>query len=128
MVCFIIVLKFNQPLNNWDVSNVTIMDGMFDGAKKFNQCLDSWYMLFVPNDGSKIKFGMFLCKKLINIYDMVDEWLDNKKLATSKYGHISTWNTSGFKQMSKLFSSYRNKNVKILMMTLVIGMSLMLLI
>ena len=29
--------SFNQPLNNWDVSNVTDMWSMFDGAVSFNQ-------------------------------------------------------------------------------------------
>ena len=33
---------FNQPLNNWDVSNVTTMDGMFKEALEFNQPLNNW--------------------------------------------------------------------------------------
>ena len=39
---------FNQPLNNWDVSNAVIGTsspinfGMFTGAKAFNQPLDNW--------------------------------------------------------------------------------------
>lgn len=33
---------FNQPLNNWDVSNVTIMIYMFRDASSFNQPLDNW--------------------------------------------------------------------------------------
>jgi len=33
---------FNQPLNDWDVSNVTDMLVMFDGASAFNQNLSSW--------------------------------------------------------------------------------------
>ena len=31
--------RFNQDLNNWDVSSVTNMDGMFDEALTFNQKL-----------------------------------------------------------------------------------------
>ena len=34
--------SFNQPLNNWNVSNVTIMKGMFNGAESFNQDLNNW--------------------------------------------------------------------------------------
>ncbi|MEM9424801.1 MAG: BspA family leucine-rich repeat surface protein, partial [Spirochaetota bacterium] len=38
--------KFNNggvdALGNWNVSNVTTMDGMFTGAIKFNQDLSSW--------------------------------------------------------------------------------------
>ena len=34
---------FNQPLNNWDVSNdVTTMGGMFGNASSFNQPLNNW--------------------------------------------------------------------------------------
>ena len=34
--------SFNQPLNNWDVSNVTDMSYMFEGATSFNQPLNNW--------------------------------------------------------------------------------------
>ena len=33
---------FNQPLNNWDVSNVESMVGMFRCAESFNQPLSLW--------------------------------------------------------------------------------------
>ena len=35
-------LSFNQPLNNWDVSNVTNMWYMFLNATSFNQPLNKW--------------------------------------------------------------------------------------
>ena len=35
-------LSFNQPLNNWDVSNVTNMWYMFLDATSFNQPLNKW--------------------------------------------------------------------------------------
>lgn len=34
--------SFNQPLNSWDVSNVSVMYEMFDGATFFNQPLTNW--------------------------------------------------------------------------------------
>ena len=34
--------SFNQPLNNWDVSNVENMFGMFCNAESFNQPLNNW--------------------------------------------------------------------------------------
>ena len=34
--------NFNQPLNNWDVSNVKEMGCMFYEAKNFNQPLDNF--------------------------------------------------------------------------------------
>ena len=40
---------FNQPLNNWNVSNVTHMRGMFKGAFSFNQPLNNWNVSNVRN-------------------------------------------------------------------------------
>ena len=34
--------NFNQPLNSWNVSNVEFMNFMFCEAKNFNQPLDKW--------------------------------------------------------------------------------------
>ena len=34
--------SFNQPLNNWNVSNVTNMEQMFQNARSFNQPLNKW--------------------------------------------------------------------------------------
>ena len=37
---------FNQPLNKWDVSNVTNMKCMFKNATSFNQPLHApWYVV-----------------------------------------------------------------------------------
>ena len=33
---------FNQSIENWDVSNVTNISGMFRDATAFNQNLSSW--------------------------------------------------------------------------------------
>ena len=41
--------SFNQPLNKWDVSNVTNMDSMFAGATSFNQPLNNWNVSNVTN-------------------------------------------------------------------------------
>ena len=35
-------ILFNQPLNNWDVSNVNNMSWMFSDCHDFNQPLESW--------------------------------------------------------------------------------------
>jgi surface protein len=39
---------FNQPLDNWDVSKVINMEGVFHSAEAFNQNLGNW-------DVSKVK-------------------------------------------------------------------------
>jgi surface protein len=40
--CFHGCTAFNQPLNNWNVSNVTDMFGMFHGCTSFNRPLNNW--------------------------------------------------------------------------------------
>ena len=52
---------FNQPLNNWDVSSVTDMEGMFLGNESFNQLLNDWNVSNVKN----IR-GMFFMAKSFN--------------------------------------------------------------
>lgn len=34
--------QFNQPLDNWDVSNVVEMTRMFEDTASFNQDISSW--------------------------------------------------------------------------------------
>lgn len=41
--------NFNQPIGNWDVSNVTTMDGMFATARKFDQPIENWNTRKVTN-------------------------------------------------------------------------------
>ena len=40
---------FNQDIRNWNVSNVTNMEGMFYRAKLFNQSLNDWNVSNVEN-------------------------------------------------------------------------------
>ena len=41
--------KFNQPIGNWDVSNVVDMSHMFDECIDFNQPLNDWNVSNVIN-------------------------------------------------------------------------------
>merc|ERR1711988_1351138 len=41
--------SFNQPINNWDVSNVTNMSAMFSEANSFNQPINNWDVSNVTN-------------------------------------------------------------------------------
>jgi surface protein len=43
---------YNQPLNDWDVSNVTDMTAMFYGAKAYNQPMNDWEVSNVTNMGN----------------------------------------------------------------------------
>jgi surface protein len=41
--------SFNQPIGNWNVSNVIIMSQMFSGATSFNQPIGNWNVSSVTN-------------------------------------------------------------------------------
>ena len=45
--------SFNQPLNNWNVSNVTNMKFMFLDATSFNQPLNNWNVSNVTKNGDE---------------------------------------------------------------------------
>src|SRR5690625_5228882 len=40
--------NFNQPIGDWDVSNVINMDGMFTGNSDFNQDISNWCVEQIP--------------------------------------------------------------------------------
>jgi hypothetical protein len=46
---------FNRPLNNWNVSNVTLMDNIFNGAESFNQDLSDWNIDLALQNSSRGK-------------------------------------------------------------------------
>ena len=35
-------VTFNQPLDSWDVSGVTDLNNLFNGAESFNHPLNNW--------------------------------------------------------------------------------------
>ena len=43
--------KFNQPIGDWDVSSVKIMEHMFRDAHVFNQPIGNWDVSSVTNMG-----------------------------------------------------------------------------
>ena len=49
--------SFNQPLNNWDVSNVTNMTTMFYQASEFNQDLSQWCVSNILSIPSLFNYG-----------------------------------------------------------------------
>jgi surface protein len=73
-------------INSWDVSNITDMSAMFNGATNFNQNLSNW------NTG-----------KVITMSNMFAS-------ATAFNGNVSNWNTSNVASMSNLFNGATNFN------------------
>ena len=61
--------NFNQPIGNWDVSNVTTMFGMFYFADEFNQPLGDWNVSNV-NDMA----GMFRASDAANFNQNLSSW------------------------------------------------------
>jgi surface protein len=51
------MFTFNEPIGSWDVSNVTDVSYMFDGAKSFNQNIGSWDVSSVTDMGSMFRVG-----------------------------------------------------------------------
>jgi surface protein len=43
-------LAFNQPIGDWDVSNVTNMNRMFDEAISFNQDISNWCVINIVSE------------------------------------------------------------------------------
>ncbi|WP_233704669.1 DUF285 domain-containing protein [Helicobacter bizzozeronii] len=64
--------NFNQPLENWKVSNVTDMHWMFRGCTNFNQPLDNWDVSKVAN----MKNMFMNCSSLKKL----PKWYDQNKL------------------------------------------------
>jgi len=95
--------EFNRDISGWDVSSVTNMSGMFQDARKFNTSLGSWDVSNVTD------FSNFLHDALI-FNNTVPSSVDS---ATNLYNmfrdtlfnqDISGWNVSGVTNMSGMFA------------------------
>jgi len=72
--------SFNQDISSWDVTNVTSMYRMFNGASSFNQDISSWDMTNVTN--------------MRNMF----------QLASSFNQDIGSWNVSNVTNMAWMFT------------------------
>ena len=109
------ISAFNQPIGNWDVSKVTNMKGMFngahafmeawfDGASAFNQPIGNWDVSQVTN-----MEGMFNGADAFN--QPIGNW-DVSKVESMKFmfrdakafnQDISNWDTSNVRDMENMF-------------------------
>ena len=69
-------------------------------------------MDLLPNELVNIikDYVIFKPKNKDELQNAVDLWCGNNKKALNKYGHISIWDTSLIKDMSKLFKLKKNFN------------------
>ena len=49
--------SFNQPIGDWDVSNVTDMGAMFGGAISFNQDISGWCVTNITSEPGNFSAG-----------------------------------------------------------------------
>lgn len=83
---FLSARLFNQPLDNWDASNVTNMEKMFFWTSSFNQNINNWNTSNVTNMKSMFQYSSLFNQPLNN------------------------WNTSKVKDMEKMFSEATSFN------------------
>ena len=111
---------FNQDISAWDTSGVMSMYRMFHTAAAFNQvlgwCVDDDVNLLNAFDNTMCvstscgiagvdcdvsRTGNIMVSWKIK--QAVAAWLSDATAAEATYGHISTWETGGVTDMSKLF-------------------------
>lgn len=79
---FVGASSFNQPIGNWNVSNVTNMYGMFYVASSFNQPLGSWSLnANVDMHAMLDKYGMDCYNYSQTLYD----WGTNAMCPSNRY-------------------------------------------
>ena len=68
--------NFNQPIGNWDVSNVTDMSQMFKGCVNFNQDISRWDVSKVTNMSEMFSFCWNFNQPLDkwNVSNVEDVW------------------------------------------------------
>ena len=131
------VIIDNIDLSNWDVSNVTTMEGLFNNCKKFNCDLSKWDVSNVK-DMSYMFYncGNFDCdlsnwdvSKVTNMYTMFEgcskfkgKGLENwnvSKVENISYMffdcinfdcNLSNWNVNNVKNMERMFYNCNLKN------------------
>ncbi|MDO6519750.1 BspA family leucine-rich repeat surface protein [Zobellia uliginosa] len=95
---------FNQPLENWDVSNVDNLEVTFRGASTFNQPLNDWDVSNVVDlTGTfwgAVSFNQPLNKW--NVSNVIESWATFLG-ATSFNQDIGSWDTSKVVTTSEMF-------------------------
>lgn len=104
---------FNQPINNWDVSNVTDMSEMFRRASSFDQPLNDWDVSSVTDMSEML--GAFSFNQPLNDWD-VSNVTTMQGMFGGAYSFnqpLDNWNVSNVTNMTTMFSSAHSFNQQI---------------
>jgi surface protein len=102
---------FNEPLESWNMSNVTSTILMFHGCKNFNQPLNNWNMSNVV-DTSKMFLNCHVFNQPLNNWDMsnVDN-INGMFFGCMRFNQsLNDWNVSNVNNMSDLFNHCKSFN------------------
>ena len=114
--------RFNQDISEWDVSSVSDMTSMFNGAASFNKNINNWYVLLI--DIEPINFSL----NSILEFDNEPNWglklepftNDTLKIAiketkNGRYKGVrpNDWDVSKVTDMSYLFKNNKTFNDEI---------------
>ena len=102
-------LYFNQPLNNWDVSNVTDMSYMFQNADSFNKPLNDWNISNVTNISSMFR-NAYSFNQPLNYWNVsnVTDMGSMFRNADSFNQSLDDWDVSNVTDMSEMFMFHNN--------------------
>jgi surface protein len=95
---------FNQPLNDWDVSNVTDFSSLFYACTAFNQPLNNWNVSNATNFGGLFQSATNFNQPLNN-WDVsnVTNMSDMFQYAYSFNQPLNNWNVSSVTNMEQMF-------------------------
>ncbi len=103
--------KFNQPLNAWDVSRVVNMASMFYKCFAFNQPLDAWNVSRVENMGSMFS-GCSVFNQPLNAWNVSRvKNMENMFYFCRPFNQpLNAWDVSHVTNMSEMFVHCRSFN------------------
>ncbi len=102
---------FNQDLNSWDVSSVTNMSFMFDTCPAFNGNISGWYVDNVT-DMTQMFYGGTSFNQPLNAWDVSSvTTMQYMFFAASSFNQpLDTWNTSLVTDMFNMFAGATSFN------------------